>query len=177
MSWEPIEGQYFDWLCAKVLDRTTHNPNYHDLMRILYSEEFTWEVNGDHNRAEEGKDLRVEFLHFAELDSEEEPGWFDGPCSVLEMLIAFSKKAEFQTDLPSKQWFWKFLENLELHEYRRLSDHRDLGKVEEILQKFLQRTYRHDGQGGLFPMRSPRRDQRKEELWHQFFDYLEEQGI
>lgn len=178
MSVEPIEDEYLKWLCAKILDRShSYNVNYRDLMKILQAEEFHWTVNGDHNRADDGKELRGDFIREADIDPDEEPNWFDGPCSVLEMMVAFSVKAEFQTDLPSKQWFWKFMENLNLHEYRHISDHRELLAIEEILYQFINRTYRADGQGGMFPMRSPRRDQRKEEIWHQFFDYLEEQGI
>lgn len=177
---ERIEDVYFDWLCAKVLEpHQKHNPNYHDLFRIMHSEEFVWDpdVIGDHNRADDGKELRIDFLRALEIDHEEEPDWFDGPCSVFEMLIAFAMRFEFQTDVPYKRWFWVFLDNLELKEFRRIQGERDVNAVEEILYTFIHRTYRADGHGGICPIKSPKCDQRTVELWAQMFEYLEDQGI
>jgi len=176
---EPIEDAFFRWLCAKVLEPHQHNSNYHDLLRILHGTEFTWLVNGDHNRAEYGKELRVEFLRDprCSYEAEDEPEWFDLPCSVLEMLIAFSQQAEFQTDISHRRWFWEFLDNLELKEFTRVSGHRDEVVIAETLDTFLSRSYRADGYGGILPLRSPKCDQRKVEIWQQFFEYLEEKGI
>lgn len=176
---EPIEDAYFRWLCAKVLEPHQHNPNYHDLMRILHGEEFTWVVNGDHNRAEYGKELRVEFLRDPNIpfDAEDEPDWFDLPCSVLEMLIGFASQAEFQTDISCKKWFWEFLDNLQLKEFQRVNGARDRHAIEDIIDTFLNRSYRADGYGGILPMRTPQHDQRKVEIWQQFFEYLEDKGI
>lgn len=177
---ERIEDAYFRWLCAKVLDRQaiqTRNSNYHDLLRILYGEEFVVFVHGDHNRADDGKELRIEFLAETGCDPDTEPFWFDQPCSVLEMLIAFSRRAEFQTDIPVRTWFWKFLDNLGLTDFRRINGHGDLDMITDVLHTFIWRTYRPNGQGGMLPMRSPRNDQRKVEIWAQFFEYLNDQGI
>lgn len=170
----PIEDVYFNWLCAKVIDQHPHSSNYHDLMRILYSTEFLWSVHGDHNRAEDGIELRSEFLN--ELNISPDPFWYEGQCSVLEMLIAFSRRAEFQTDILYKKWFWTFLENLELNEYRHIQVP-DLRVIEEKLNQFVFRTYRADGRGGILPMRSPERNQREVEIWQQFFAFIEENGI
>lgn len=169
---EPIEVLYFNWLCAKVLIQG--NKNYYDLMQILYSTEFVWIVPGDENREEDGLELRQDFLRETQLDYD--PGWFSEPCSVLEVLIAFAHRASFQTDLPEYDWFWHFLTNLKLNEYRRISK-RDIPEIEEILYVFIWRTYDAYGDGGLFPLRTPKEDQRKVELWYQFFEYLEDQGL
>lgn len=175
---EPIEGEYFNWLCAKVIDYNLRNgPDYYDLMRILYGEEFTWDVHGDHNRADDGRELRIDFLREADMHPDEEPYWFDGPCSILEMLIAFAKRAEFQTDIPYKKWFWTFLENLDIHEYRRINSHRELVDIENKLNTFIGRKYDARGRGGILPLRVPLRNQKEVEIWYQFFDYLEDQGI
>lgn len=175
---EPIEGLYFNWLCAKVMNYQPHNAaNYHDLMRILYTQEFTWIVRGDHNRADDGKELRIDFLREAGMHPDEEPEWFDQPCSILEMLIAFAKRAEFQTDIPYRKWFWTFLENLEINEYRRITSHHDLRDIEDKLNTFVERRYGGNGRGGLCPLRVPLRNQQEVEIWYQFFDYLTEQGI
>lgn len=57
---EPIEGEYFNWLCAKI--RKTPAPMYNDLLQILHRTEFVWVVHGDRNRAEDGIELREDFL-------------------------------------------------------------------------------------------------------------------
>lgn len=169
---EPIEELYFNWLCAKVL--SVDVPIYLDLMRILHSTEFVWKIHADSNRYEDGLELRDDFLRVSRL--EKEPVWYHEPCSVFEMLIAFSQRAHFQTDKPVKEWFWIFLQNLQLDEYRQVSDE-DRPIINDILYDFVWRTYEPNGHGGMFPMRWPKEDQREVEIWHQFFEYLDEQGL
>lgn len=172
MAREPIENEYFNWLCAKVLD--TDGPMYIDLMRVFYSTQFVWLVPGDGNRAEDGCELRIDFLR--ELREKNNDPWFYMPCSVLEMFIAFSKRASFQTDIPEKEWFWTFLKNLDLDEFRRIQGSEIL-IIEGILDTFIWRTYDPSGHGGMFPMRWPKHDQREVEIWYQFCEYLEDQGL
>lgn len=169
---EPIEGEYFNWLCAKVL--TTQGTIYHDLLKILYETEFTWIIPGDRNRSDDGRELRYSFLYMSGWDSD--PNWFHQPCSVLEMLIAFADRALFQTDTALQAWFWEFMTNLDLGEYRQVG-RSDVPKIEDILQMFIWRTYDESGHGGMFPLRWPKRDQRKVEIWYQFCDYLEDRGL
>lgn len=173
---EPFENVYFNWLCAKVVD-TTDDPRsglYWNLLRLLQQTEFVWRVMGDDNRAEDGKELRSEFI--LEADIPDRPEWRNiVGCSVLEMLIAFARRAEFQTDIPVKDWFWMFITNLELH----LFDDRnwDPEFADDILQQFIWRTYSSSGHGGLFPIMEPLLDQREVEIWYQFSEYVLEQGI
>ena len=169
---EPIEESYFNWLCAKVL--SVNVPVYGRLMRILYGTEFAWVVTGDHNRADDGRELRDDFLRETYLRKDR--AWYNAPCSVLEVLIALAKRAAFQTEKPVKEWFWIFIANLELDEYRQVSDS-DVPIIEEILDDFVWRQYEFSGHGGIFPLRWPKRDQREVELWYQLFDYLEDQGL
>lgn len=173
---EPIEEQYFNWLCAKVLpvDVPTSIPIYRDLMRILYKTEFVWVLSRDRNRAEDGRELRIDF--FRERFMKKDLEWCDMPCSVLEAFIAFANRASFQTDTPARDWFWQFISNLELDEYRRVSNP-DIPDIEEVLHIFMWRTYKDNGRGGMFPMRWPKNDQREVEIWYQFCEYLEDQGL
>src|SRR5688572_21362138 len=112
---EPIEELYFNWLCAKVT--SPHINNYYDLLRILHRTEFVWFISGDRNRKEDGLELRDYFLN--ESGYEKDPLWYNELCSVLEVLIAFAQRAAFQTDILAKNWFWIFMENLKLNEYRQ----------------------------------------------------------
>lgn len=166
---EPIENLYFNWLCAKVVDDIT-SPVYMDLLTILHRTEFTWVVLMDKNRAADGRELRYYFANETGLGQDDD-GWEKQPASVLEVLIYFADRAEFQTDIPQKDWFWVFMENLGLKEFRQVSDE-DLPVIESILHTFLNRTYDPRGFGGLFPMSHTKNDQRKKEIWAQFCEYI-----
>jgi len=170
---ESIESAYFNWLCAKVqhIENPTPSLTYWNLLRELHSTEFVWLISGDDNRANDGLDLRLEFSReaFTRID----PDWSHLGCSVLEMLIAFSRRAQFETDLSSREWFWIFIENLGLKEFNDAQIRPFT--ITDIINQFIFRAYEFDGQGGLFPLRNPRHDQRKVELWYQFAEYLIEQ--
>ncbi len=168
----PIESEYFDWLCAKVVDRHSHI--YTDLLRILYTTEFEWSVFGDRNRSEDGIELRYNFVH--ESEWEKDPLWFDEPCSLLELFIALGMRASFQTDIPTKDWFWTFVSNILLDEYRQVSDS-DIPVIEDILCTFVWRRYDTYGRGGIFPLDQTQHDQREVEIWYQLFEYIEDQGL
>lgn len=174
---EPIEDVYFNWLYTKVASITvpkTPSLTYYTLLRDLHSTEFIWLVSGDDNRAEDGLELRKEFLNMAQLN--QNPPWMSIPCSVLEMLIAFAKRAEFDTDFTFREWFWIFLDNLGLSE---LNDAM-LGitqTVDIVLDTFIWRTYEANGEGGLFPMQNFKVDQRKVEIFYQWCAWVYENDL
>lgn len=168
----PIEEHYFIWLCAKVLPPNSFD--YQGLLNFLHRTEFVWFVPGDENRAAEGMELRFDFLR--ETNIFREPGWFDCPCSVLELLIGLSNQAQFQTGMPSHEWFWQIMRNLGLDDYRRISEN-DIPTIQAILNTFMNREYSMNGHGGLFPMRMPHHDQRKVEIWYQFCEYVQDQHL
>lgn len=171
---EPIENLYYNWLCARVVDVRETSPSltYWMLCKQLHKTEFVWLLSGDDNRAEDGKELRREFLMQAFLPDDTE--WrFSIPCSVLEMLIAFSRRAEFMTDRALGKWFWRFIDNLNLKDFSDANFIKEA--VDEVLEVFIWRLYDYDGAGGLFPLKNPSKDQRETELWYQFCEYLVEQ--
>lgn len=169
---EPIEELYFNWLCAKVT--SPHINNYYDLLRILHRTEFVWFISGDRNRKEDGLELRDYFLN--ESGYEKDLLWYNELCSVLEVLIAFAQRAAFQTDILAKNWFWIFMENLKLNEYRQVSDS-DLFEIDEILHTFIWRVYDVNGYGGLFPLDTAQEDQRQVEIWYQFCAWVDEKQL
>lgn len=168
---EPIDNLYFDWLCANVkLDRTA---NYLELFRIMHMHEFISIVELDDNRIADALELREKFAQEVRVD---DLSWLYEGCSVFEVLIAFSEKAAFQIDIPGQEWFWQFITNLKLDHYNRVSrDERRI--IDNILHRFVMREYESNGDGGLFPLRRPRRDQRRVEIWYQFCDYVEDHGL
>ena len=169
---ERLENMYFNWLAAKVIrvENPTPSNSYEVLLKTLHNTEFVWLLSGDDNRAEDGKELRREFLIAGDFPDHEE--WRTMyPCSVLEMMIAFSRRAEFNSEIPSQQWFWEMLDNLNLKDVNDASAVDPL-EIEDVLTHFMFRRYARDGDGGLFPLIRPHQDQTKLEIWQQFCDYL-----
>lgn len=168
---EPIDNLYFDWLCAKVIEP---GPNYLELFRILHSHIFPDVNRLDENRVADAKELRETFLEEWSLVAP--PGWLTDNCSVFEILIAFSERAAFQIEMSTQEWFWQFITNLRLDDYRRVTAS-DKYVIYDILDSFVLRKYRPNGDGGLFPLRRPQRDQREVEIWYQFCDYVDDNGL
>lgn len=171
------EEDYFIWLCAKITEPYKQRQTYWSLFRLMHRYEFVWIIPGDANRAADAQDLRVEFRNALGLSHEEFERYHQEiGVSVFEVLIALTRDAEFQTGCSEIFWFNRFLENL------GLSEEYDAGGVNEeridsILYRFVWRTYKENGQGGLFPLRAPPTDQRYVELWYQFFEYIESEDI
>lgn len=168
---EPLEGMYFNWLYSQVSDPTARplTQRYTKLLDIFYHTEFVPLVLGDDSRVEDGQDLRAEFLRERGLT---EVGKLPSEgCSVLEMLIAFSRRAAFITDHGPQQWFWVMLHNLGLEGVSDATSPSPQA-IQNVLDTFLSRTYTSKGFGGLFPMHHTQNDQRGIEIWYQFHEYL-----
>ena len=166
---EPLDELYFQWLYSQVGNTEARNPRatYWRLLRVLYKKEFLWFVPNDDNRIQDGKDLRLEFADGLSIDA----GWMDMPCSMLELLIALSRKLSFEADGKPRMWFWVMLENIGLdnkpdaHEFSE-------EMVDAVLTRVIFRNYDYSGAGGLFPLKEPERDQREVELWYQMCAYV-----
>jgi hypothetical protein len=176
MNREPIEEVYFNWLYNKVafVRHPTPSLTFYTLLRELHRTEFVWVISGDDNRAQDGLDVRSEFMRESSLPHES--NWSHIGCSVLEMLIAFSRKAEFETELTAREWFWMFMENLGLREFSDSKKNTER-KISVVTETFIWRTYDFNGNRGLFPLTNPTDDQRQVEIWYQFYAYLNETGI
>lgn len=172
-----IRNLYFEWLCLKMdvaLEYTT-------LMGILFDTEFVWSIPNDDNRASDGLGLREEFIEENRPDGDI---WvIDGPCSVLEMMIALACRMDsdimWDPDLGDRSalWFWTMVCNLKLDRYS--DDQVDLdanfgSEIRQILSVFLNREYAMNGDGGLFPLVKPEHNQRRVEIWYQMHAYIQE---
>ena len=175
-----IRNEYFDWLHDIVCrDKCTDVISYRKLLMHLHEIECRFSIPKDHNRAEDGISLRYRFAMYWDYD---DAYWvadvLDSPCSVLEMMVALAIRCEETiTDDPKKgdrtgQWFWGMVVNLGLGS---MSDDRyDKGKVDNAIARLLNRDYAPDGNGGLFTVRTAKRDLRKIEIWNQLLWYLDE---
>lgn len=171
-----IEDRYFEWLYRHIGAVRNRNParSYWRLMRVLYCTEFVWSVPNDDNRVEDGRDLRYEYIQ-ERGDEGVDDLWLDLGCSFLEMLVALSHRLTFES-LSGKsagEWFWEMMHNLELDRYT--DDIYEISieeEVEEVLQRLNDRTYLASGEGGLFPLQTPKQDQRDVEIRYQMSAYL-----
>lgn len=174
MTYESTEDTYFNWLCAKVLMSETPSQSYWNLFKVLHETEFVWVLIGDDNRAEDGRYLRTEFENETNLRLSQE--FKEVGCSIFEMLIPLARRAAFQTEMSTQQWFWELISNLGLsNAYDGTTD--DPQEVTDILYTLVWRTYNYDGKGGLFPLNNPPKDQREVEIWYQLSEYLVDHDI
>ena len=170
-----VVNEYFRWLCDKVgVERP--NGSYWILIKALHKKEFYWTVPNDDNRALDGKKLREAFA--------EETDYYpydalDGPCSMLEMLIALAGRCQYgvidaEVENRTSKWFWELVGNIGLDKFTDDVYVEECGtfQVDLILDTVLDRAYKKDGRGGLFPLKSAKKDQRNVEIWFQMCAYL-----
>lgn len=169
----PLDEVYFVWLYSQVGSVKVRNlsKTYWHLLRILYRKEFTWaEIENDGNRAQDGKDLRRQFLDETGTKCDE-PDFLELGCSFLEMMVALAWQVAFEGGGEPAERFWEMIKNLGLID---CTDARppDETIVDQILDKVIHRQYSENGAGGLFPLRNADKDQRGVELWYQANAYL-----
>ncbi len=167
-----IREDYFRWLVDLLQDDYLRD-NYQKLLWKLFTTEFTWIVDYDSNRAKDGLYLRYLFSRIIDEDFDMEIG-----CTLLEMMIALARRCDddimYDAELGDRSgyWFWVMLENLGLD----LDD--DFGyneySVNRIIDILLNRKYRRNGHGGLFPCDENETDFRKMDIWWQLNSYLNE---
>lgn len=161
---------YFRWLVGQV-ERQGHR-TYWDLLRLMHRKEFIWLVPNDDNRIGDGIALRHEFLEEVRVKKMTREDF--GACSVLEVMIALSRRIAFVVDDEveyPERWAVQLIRNLNLHKMTDpLSEPRAL-KADEILEVLIWRRYAPDGSGGFFPLNNPREDQTKVEIWTQMNAY------
>lgn len=173
---DQIINDYFEWLWNFTKCRG-HSQN-RKIITLLHNIEFRYSIPMDANREEDGIDLRYRFITEVGIPKnyQEVYAYLDGPCSVLEMMIALAIRCEESImDDPdigdrTSEWFWLMMKNLGL-DY--MSDRKfDRNIAEEKISIFLDRKYKRNGEGGLFVVNG-RRDLRKVEIWYQMCWYLD----
>ena len=169
-----ISDEYFEWLFDLVCQqRFSRHITYRKLLTRLHDTEFRYLIQRDKNRAEDGIELRYRFASqygYKHYD-------LDGPCSVLEMMIALAIRCE-ETIMDDAgvgdrtgQWFWGMIRNLGLGS---MNDSRfDERFVDDVIERLLDREYEPDGTGGLFTVPYCKTDMRDVEIWYQLCWYLD----
>ena len=176
MRKDEILNEYFEWLYRLVCgDRYSNAISYKKLLAYLHRTEFTYLLSKDKNRAADGVDLRYRFSK--ERYHGHVPSCLDGPCSILEMMVALAIRCEETImDDPkigdrTSQWFWGMVTNMGLG---YMSDNRfDEYAAKEIIDRFLNRDYSQNGRGGLFTVRNCEYDLTNIEIWTQMLWFLD----
>lgn len=172
---DQIRTDYFEWMYQLMCGgRFAKTITYKKLFTFLHNTEFTYFVPFDENRAEDGIALRYRYCVYHNCEHLER--YLDGPCSVLEMMVALAIRCEERIMCdPEKgdrtgQWFWDMIRSLGLSS---MSDYNfDEREVNDAMQRLLNRQYNQNGKGGLFTIRGWKRDAREAEIWHQLLAYL-----
>lgn len=179
MFYQEVRDDYFEWLCNYVCrGRSYDRVSYKKLFDFLHRIEFIFSIPNDINRAKDGVDLRYRFATSLSItDVDRVLNILDGPCSVLEMMIALAVRCE-ETIMDDTrygdrtgQWFWSMMTNLGIG--NMTDENFDLELANERINTFLNREYRPDGKGGLFYIRGCEDDLRNVEIWSQLCWYLD----
>lgn len=176
MTKDDVINTYFEWLCALIHDQSYSRKLVHKkLLMYLHSTEFRYSIPNDANRADDGVNLRSRFSDESGIPEAE--SYLRGPCSVLEMMIALAVRCEVHImndpDIGDRtgQWFWGMVSNLGLSS---MSDGRfDEEFVSSAITRFLDRTYKGNGKGGLFTLPHCKYDLRNVEIWYQMCWHLD----
>lgn len=180
MNRDEVINDYFTWLYDIVCKNNYPKQiSYRKLLMQLHSTEFRYSISRDQNREAYGLNLRYRFArmqtHEDMVDAVLE--YLDGPCSVLEMMVALALQCEEwimdEHDYGDRtgQWFWGMIVNMELG--AMTDTHYDRDHVKFAIDRLLDRTYEPDGTGGLFKIRNCHTDLRRVEIWHQLCWYLD----
>ena len=179
MTKREIKTDYFHWLC-EIICVDQGEESFWFLAKALHNIPYFWTVPNDDNRGMDGLRLRDEYV-----DDNPCNGIagviFNEPCTMLEMLVGLARRIEETMAEPGKddqtpKWFWEMMENstLDLYTDALYSDMNGERDVPKIVMDILDRRYKRDGKGGLFPLKFPKKDQRRVEIWYQMSTYLVE---
>lgn len=161
-----MQNDYVDWMKHRI----QFDDSYYDyLLGCLDDIRFYCHIDSDYNRAEDTKMLRYEY----EQDTGEV---IDGEPSVLEVLVSFAIRIdnEYIGDASNPRpydIFWEMLCNLKLNKHENCNNS---GRIEMIANIWMNRQFRPDGLGSIFPMKHTTRDQTRLDMWSQMNEYIDE---
>jgi len=159
-----INYDYFEWLTAQI--NAPGNRSYGELFSRMHNLEFVWFVPNDDNRVQDALNLRTEFL------DGRRPGLIVDGATVLEVLIALSRRVAFTAGGDARTWAWRLIKNLRLNKVSDPLTDAKATKIDETLYALIWRTYDPSGEGGFFPLKYPNQDQTKLEIWFQMNAYI-----
>lgn len=175
-----LNREYVEWMYSLVSDRRSmRKRTYEKLIYHLHSVDFTFDIPLDGNRAEDGIQLRYMFGEEFDYPEPMIAVYLDDrPCSVLEMMVALAVRYEdnvmVDSDIGDRtgQWFWTMISSLGLESMTNAYFDEDYAN--SVIFRFLNRTYKRNGEGGLFTVSRQDVDMRDVEIWYQAAFYFNE---
>lgn len=175
--------EYFEWLCSKIINDDS-NIKYSKLMSCLFDTIFIPILPMDENRDDDGKNLRYRFGRENDIPNNVITRELDNyhlqhtnNCNMLEMMVALSIRCEetIMTDEEygdrTGEWFWNMIVSLGLGTMNDLRFDEKYTNI--VLDRFINRQYKRNGDGGLFTIDGIKKDMRKFEIWYQMCWYLD----
>lgn len=161
---------YRDWLINLC---HFNKKGYDELLTQLHFSPFEVILDRDDNRVQDGLSFRQQFLNENGINGD----FYDHPCGILEVLVALSIRIDNEfvgnpVDPHPEMLFWMMICNLGLDKFD--NKHYNSDFIYEILGRFVSRQYDFNGNGGIFPLKNARNDQRKNEIWNQMLAYVSE---
>ena len=168
------ETEYLVYLC----DMVDAGLEYRRLMEKLYFIPFRYSVILDRNRIEDAMQLRFEFCQERDCDI---LGHLDGVVSVLEVLAAMARRCDesimYDEELGDRtsEWFWVMMRNLGIS--GQVNEAFDEEFVDKKVDIFLDRKYSKHGKGGLFCVKSAKKDLTQIDIWMQLRLWINENYV
>lgn len=157
--------EYEEWLEKQV---NLRNCGYSNLFQCLAKTDFTYQFSLDRNRELAGLQLRDRYSYEAGVYLSDVA---EGPCSVLEMLVALCFDMCDQSLVTDpKVFFLDILGNLEI--YKEWDGNFSEYYVESRLDIWLKRKYSRSGKGNILKTNESNVDMRKLDIWSQMAVYL-----
>lgn len=157
------QASYYKWL-INIITPPDNVPssirNYGILLYALWRRDFFWfnRYEREEDRASDGVSLRERYMVENDLTPDAIP---NGPCNVLEMLIAFAIRIDNATHdwtIGFRPWDWivMFIDNLELADLTDANiQPSDDGYIINRLEKWMSHDIGVHGEHSLFRFRVP----------------------
>lgn len=165
---------YYIWLTELVDLNSEQYEVYSILVKELHKKKFYPMTDGDRNRYDDGVALRDLYCDDSTCDGFRYRHHNIEQCSMLEMLIGLAMRINndiLEESVP--YWFWLMIANLGLD---ILTDDEMLEDGWIILdmtcERLINRTYKRDGRGGLFPLPNSKKNMKKLDIWEQMQMYI-----
>ena len=179
-----IKQLYFEWLVGLV-GETPSQQSFSKLCHELHMVYFFDKIDKDYNRIADAFDLRncfIDDFYQNNQDIDDIEDILSGPTTVLEVIVALAVRIEndYMYDPlygnQTSKWFYEMINNLGFGSFDDSVDFKPSMRnhIRTVLLIFVNREYKRDGNGGLFPLKMAKDDQRGIELWNQMLLYLNE---
>lgn len=148
--------------------------SYYNLFWTLHNIQFTYRIERDENRVEDGHDLREGYSIPNRFSIKDHEYFYAHWVSVLEVLIALAIRVDNEiigdpANPHPEIFFMEMIENLELRRHKT-----DQNTIRQVVEDWLERRFDRCGFGSPFPVTDDDRDQRGLEMWDQMVSYLNE---